>query len=77
MSIFFKKKKFWSLRSAEVTTNALISTFSVIIILVLVNFLGIKYSWKFDFTENKLYTLSPQTQEVIKKSSRAFTNLCF
>ncbi|AFZ54181.1 GldG family protein [Cyanobacterium aponinum] len=66
MSIFFKKKKFWSLRSAEVTTNALISTFSVIIILVLVNFLGIKYSWKFDFTENKLYTLSPQTQEVIK-----------
>lgn len=48
------------------TTNALISTFSVIIILVLVNFLGIKYSWKFDFTENKLYTLSPQTQEVIK-----------
>ncbi len=64
--ILLKRSNNWSLRRAEVTTNALISTFSVLLILILINFLAIKYSFKIDLTENKLYTLSSQTQEVVK-----------
>lgn len=64
--ILLKRGNNWSQRRAEVTTNALISTFAVITILVLINFLGIKYDFKIDLTENKLYTLSPQTQQVVK-----------
>lgn len=64
--IFFPKRKFWSARSTNVAINALISTFAVILILILINFLAVKYSWKIDLTENKLYTLSPQTQELVK-----------
>lgn len=64
---FFLKKNrgFWKLKSAEVGTNALISTVAVILILGMINFLAFRYQTRIDFTETKLFTLSSQTQQVI------------
>lgn len=56
---------FWSLRSTESGTNAIISTVAVICILGLINFLVFRYQVRIDFTETKLFTLSSQSQEII------------
>lgn len=66
ISFVYTSKGFWGMRSTEAMTNALVSTFAVLFIIVLVNFLGIKYAVKIDLTENKLFTLSPQSQELVK-----------
>ncbi|WP_013323126.1 Gldg family protein [Gloeothece verrucosa] len=57
---------FWAKRSTQVGTNAIISTLSVIAILGIINFLAVRYSTKIDLTENQLFTLSPQSQEIVK-----------
>lgn len=57
---------FWERRSTQVGTNAVIATVSVLVILGLINFLGVRYSHQIDLTENQLYTLAPQTQEVLQ-----------
>ncbi|MBF2078998.1 MAG: Gldg family protein [Synechococcales cyanobacterium T60_A2020_003] len=58
---------FWQRRSTQVGTNAVIATVSVLVILGLINFLGVRYSHQFDLTEGQLYTLAPQTQEVLQE----------
>ena len=67
-AVFFlyTHKGFWSMRSTEAGTNALVSTVAVIIILGLVNFLTVKYSDPIDFTETKLYTISSQSQQLVE-----------
>ncbi|MCS7147830.1 MAG: Gldg family protein [Geminocystis sp.] len=60
---------FWRKRAAEADVNTLISTTAMVIILILANLLANKYSWRIDLTETKLYTLSPQTQQVLKSLS--------
>jgi ABC-type uncharacterized transport system involved in gliding motility auxiliary subunit len=39
---------------------------SLIAILGLINFLAVRYSNRIDFTENQLFTLSPQSQEIVR-----------
>ncbi|MEM1170240.1 MAG: Gldg family protein [Cyanobacteria bacterium P01_H01_bin.35] len=56
----------WSGRATEVGTNAIFATISVLIILALINFLGVRYQTRIDFTENQQFTLSPQTIEVLE-----------
>ena len=58
--------KWWSRRSTTVGTNALIATLSVVAILGLINFLATRYNIRTDLTETNLFTLAPQSQEVIK-----------
>ncbi|NEQ17635.1 MAG: hypothetical protein F6K44_29555 [Moorea sp. SIO3E2] len=58
--------KFWQSRSTQVGTNAIISTVAMLVILGLINFLGVRYTQRIDFTENQLYTLSPQSQQVVQ-----------
>lgn len=70
-------KGFWSMRSTEAGTNALVATVAVIIILGLVNFLAVKYSFRADFTETQLYTLSPQSQQLVKKLAQPLTVYVF
>jgi ABC-type uncharacterized transport system involved in gliding motility auxiliary subunit len=53
-------------RSTQSGTNALAATLAVLVILGLINFLGVRYSKRVDLTENQLFTLSPQTQEVLE-----------
>ncbi len=52
-------------KTTQAATNALVATTAIIVILGLANFLAIRYSYRLDFTENKLYTLAPETQEVV------------
>ncbi|MDJ0731807.1 MAG: Gldg family protein [Crocosphaera sp.] len=59
-------RSFWQKRSTQTGTNAFISTLSLVIILGLINFLAVRYSPRIDLTENQLYTLSPETQEIVK-----------
>ncbi|WP_308255178.1 Gldg family protein [Geminocystis sp. GBBB08] len=71
ISIFlYTNKGFFSKRGVEVGTNAIISTFALLLILSLVNFLAIKYSIKLDLTENNIYTLSPQSQQLMTNLSQ-------
>ncbi len=59
--------KWWSRRSTQVGTNALIATLAVVAILSLINFLSTRYNIRNDLTEAQLFTLAPQSQEVVKK----------
>lgn len=56
----------WSDRSAQDSTNAVIATLAVLVIVVLINLLADRYNTSVDLTENQLFTLSPQTQEVVE-----------
>ncbi|AFZ47622.1 ABC-type uncharacterized transport system [Cyanobacterium stanieri PCC 7202] len=66
VSYLYRNQGFWAMRSTEASTNALVSTGSVVLILAVVNYLGINYSWTVDLTENQLFTLSPQSQELVR-----------
>ncbi len=59
-------RSFWQKRSTQTGTNALLSTLSLVIILGLINFLTVRYSPRIDLTENQLYTLSSESQEIVK-----------
>lgn len=61
----YTNKGFWRKRGIEAGTNAIISTSALLLILALVNFLALKYSVKIDLTENNLYTLSSQSQQLV------------
>lgn len=63
-------QRFWKQRSTEAGTNALIATLSVILILGLINFLGVRYLARFDLTETQIFTLAPQTQEILRNLDR-------
>ena len=58
--------QWWSRRSTQIGTNAIIATISAIAILGLINFLANRYNVRTDFTENQLFTLAPQSQEVVE-----------
>ncbi|MBW4695510.1 MAG: Gldg family protein [Lyngbya sp. HA4199-MV5] len=57
---------FWSQRSTQVGANALITTLSVIAILGLVNYLAATHVGRMDLTENQLFSLAPETQQIVK-----------
>ena len=56
----------WGRRSTQAGTNAIASTLSVLVILGLVNFLVIRYPVRVDFTETKLFTLAPQSRQLVR-----------
>lgn len=64
--IFSSVQGFWGRRSTQAGTNALVATLSLVAILGLINFLAVRYSLRVDVTENQLFTLSPQTQEIVR-----------
>ena len=61
----YTERSFWNQRSTQVGTNALIATLSVLLILGFINFLATRYNSRIDLTENQLFTLAPQTQQVL------------
>jgi ABC-type uncharacterized transport system involved in gliding motility auxiliary subunit len=52
---------FWSRRSTEIGTNAIVSTLAVVGILAAINVLGARYSHRIDLTEAKQFTLAPES----------------
>lgn len=61
-----RKGKFWSLRSTQVSGNIIISTIAIFFIIILINFLALKYPLRLDLTETNIYSLSPQSQALVK-----------
>ncbi|MBE9226942.1 Gldg family protein [Phormidium sp. LEGE 05292] len=57
---------FWGRRSTQTGTNAAFAMFAFVVILGLINFLGNRYNYRLDLTENNLYTLSPETQQLVR-----------
>ncbi len=57
---------FFSKRSSQLGTNTAILTLSVVAILVVANYLGSQYHKSFDLTAEKLYTLAPQSQKIVR-----------
>lgn len=60
------RQPFWSARSAQVSTNAILSTLAVLVILGMVNILAVRYFSPIDLTETRIFTLAPQTQQVVQ-----------
>ncbi len=60
------KPGFWSQRSTQVGANALITTLSVLAILGLINFLAASHVERLDLTENQLFSLAPETQQLVR-----------
>lgn len=56
----------WKRRSTQAGTNALIATLAVLAILGLINFLGTRYHLRADLTETQLFTLAPQSRELVR-----------
>jgi ABC-type uncharacterized transport system involved in gliding motility auxiliary subunit len=56
----------WGQRSTQASGNALIATLSILLILGLINFLAVRYDQRVDLTENQLFTLAPQSRQVIQ-----------
>ncbi len=73
-----RQKDSWlNKRSIQAGTNALLSTCAIIAILGLINFLAVRHSLRLDLTENQLFTLSPQTQTIVKNLSQPLKVLVF
>lgn len=62
----YAQPSFWNQRSTQVGTNALIATLAVLVILGFINFLATRYIARVDLTENQIFTLAPQSQEVLR-----------
>lgn len=60
------QQRFWQQRSTTASTNALVATAAVLVILALLNFLAVRYTGRIDLTENQLFTLSPQSQQLVQ-----------
>ncbi|WP_448596344.1 GldG family protein [Thermoleptolyngbya sp.] len=56
----------WGKRSTQAGTNAALATLAVLAIFLLTNFLASRYNTRVDLTENRLFTLAPQSQEVVQ-----------
>ncbi|MBD2181801.1 Gldg family protein [Planktothrix sp. FACHB-1355] len=59
-------QSFWGQRSTQAGTNAFVATAAVVAILVVINFLGVRYSGRMDLSENQQFTLSPQSQQLVR-----------
>ncbi|MBI3017764.1 MAG: Gldg family protein, partial [Deltaproteobacteria bacterium] len=53
-------------RSTSYTANAVVLSLIVIGILAALNFMGSRHTKRFDFTEQKLFSLAPQSIKVVK-----------
>ncbi|WP_414530838.1 GldG family protein, partial [Nodularia chucula] len=60
-----QQHKWWNSRSTQASTNALVATVAVLVILGLINFLGTRYNFRQDLTETQLFTLAPQSKELL------------
>jgi ABC-type uncharacterized transport system involved in gliding motility auxiliary subunit len=65
--LIYTQPNFWGRRSTQVGTNALLSTLAVLAILGMVNFLAVRFNSRVDLTENQIFTLAPQSQEIAQQ----------
>jgi len=73
ISLFVGTRKFWQRRSTQENLNAFVATIAILVILGLLNFLGIRYEKDIDLTENNLYTLAPQSKQLVSDLQQPLT----
>lgn len=73
ISLFVGTRKFWQRRSTQENLNAFVATIAILVILGLLNFLGIRYEKTIDLTENNLYTLAPQSKQLVSDLQQPLT----
>ncbi|MDR9404883.1 MAG: Gldg family protein [Halothece sp. Uz-M2-17] len=73
ISFFLGTRKFWRRRSTQANLNAFIATIALIFILGFLNFLGIRYQQTIDLTENNLFTLAPQSKQLVSALEEPLT----
>jgi ABC-type uncharacterized transport system involved in gliding motility auxiliary subunit len=71
------KHKFWHKRTTKQSASILFTTIVVLLIIGLINFLGIRYNTRWDFTENKLFTLSEQSTSIVTQLKQPLEVLVF
>lgn len=64
-------------RATQSGTNALIATVAMLVILGLINFVAVRYPFRADFTEQKTYSLAPQTLNVLSALQQPVEVLVF
>ncbi len=57
---------FLGLRSTQTNANILVSVVAMAVILVLINVVAVRYDLRLDLTEGGLFTLSPQTRQLVQ-----------
>jgi ABC-type uncharacterized transport system involved in gliding motility auxiliary subunit len=60
-----QRTNWWGRRSTQAGTNALVATIAVLAILGFINFLGTRYHLRTDLTDSQLFTLAPQSRELV------------
>ncbi|WP_445241145.1 DUF7088 domain-containing protein [Microcoleus vaginatus] len=60
------EQSFWGQRSTQASTNALIATLAVFVILGVINFIAVRYPVRIDLTESQQFSLAPQTQQILR-----------
>ncbi len=74
---FGNQPNFWQRRSTQAGTGALISTVSVAVILVVLNFLAVRHLYRLDLTDTGRLSLAPETQQVLKNLKQPVTLYLF
>ncbi len=64
-------------RGARLGTNSVAFVLLVLGILVMVNYIAARHHWRHDLTENKRFSLSDQTREVVKDLDQDVTIIAF
>lgn len=62
-----QQNQWWNSRSTQAGANALIAIVAVFAIVGLLNFLGTRYYLRQDLTETQLFSLAPQSQELVRR----------
>ena len=71
------KNRFWQRRATKQGAGAIAKTAVVLIIIGAINWAGITYGKRWDFTENKIYTLSEQSQKIVANLSQTLEVVVF
>ena len=71
------KYHFWQQRSTKEGASAIAKTAIVLLVIGLINWVGISLDRRWDFTENKAYTLSQQSQTIVASLEQPLEVLIF
>ena len=71
------KRQFWQRRSTKQGAGTIAQTTVILLIIGAINWAGVSYGKRFDFTENKVYTLSEQSQTMVANLSQPLEVIVF
>ncbi|MEL6581305.1 MAG: Gldg family protein [Cyanobacteria bacterium J06621_12] len=71
------KHQFWQQRSTQQGAGAIAKTIIVLLVVGGINWAGVSYGKRWDFTENQAYTLSEQSQTVVANLEQPLEVLIF